>query len=129
MSTGGRAAEAAGPNPGALRPSTIALWQTPAAHVVLGADVHAVATAILGDTAVAWPRAGHLSLKVARALVLGVEAREAAVSVRLDANGLDIDPLVVADFGGASLAVRGRIDWDDSRAGRVPHLSRRRARQ
>ena len=72
--------------------------------------VHAVATAILGDTAVAWPRAGHLSLKVARALVLGVEAREAAVSVRLDANGLDIDPLVVADFGGASLAVRGRID-------------------
>jgi uncharacterized protein involved in outer membrane biogenesis len=72
--------------------------------------VHAVATAILGDTAVAWPRAGHLSLKAARALVLGVEAREAAVSVRLDANGLDIDPLMVADFGGASLAVRGRID-------------------
>ena len=72
--------------------------------------VHAIATAMLGDTAAAWPRAGHLSLKVGRALILGVEAKQADVSVRLDATGLDIDPLTVADFGGAALAVRGRID-------------------
>jgi hypothetical protein len=39
MSTEGRADEAAGPSPGGIMPYTIALWQTPAARVVLGADV------------------------------------------------------------------------------------------
>jgi uncharacterized protein involved in outer membrane biogenesis len=72
--------------------------------------VQDIATAMLGDTAAAWPRAGHLSLKVGRALILGVEARQADVNVRIDANGIDIDPLTIADFGGAALAVRGRID-------------------
>jgi uncharacterized protein involved in outer membrane biogenesis len=72
--------------------------------------VHALAKAMLGDTALAWPREGALSLKIGRASVLGVQAKQADVNLRIDANGLDIDPLMVADFGGAALAVRGRID-------------------
>jgi large subunit ribosomal protein L24 len=72
--------------------------------------VHALARAMLGDTALAWPREGALSLKIGRASVLGVQAKQADVNVRIDASGLAIDPLVVADFGGAALAVRGRID-------------------
>ena len=71
---------------------------------------YALARAMLGDKAFAWPREGALSLKIGRASVLGVQAKQADVNVRLDANGLDIDPLMVADFGGAALAVRGRID-------------------
>jgi uncharacterized protein involved in outer membrane biogenesis len=72
--------------------------------------VHALAQAMLGDTALTWPREGALSLKIGRALVLGVQATQADVNVRIDANGLEIDPLRVADFGGAVLEVRGRID-------------------
>jgi uncharacterized protein involved in outer membrane biogenesis len=72
--------------------------------------VHALAKAMLGDTAFAWPREGALSLKIGRASVLGVQAKQADVNLRIDANGLEIDPLMVADFGGAALAVRGRID-------------------
>jgi uncharacterized protein involved in outer membrane biogenesis len=72
--------------------------------------VHALATAMLGDTAFAWPREGAVSLKIGRASVLGVQAKQADVNLRIDANGLELDPLMVADFGGAALAVRGRID-------------------
>jgi hypothetical protein len=71
---------------------------------------HALAKAMLGDAAFAWPREGAVSLKIGRAFVLGVEAKQADVNVRIDANGLEIDPLRIADFGGAALAVRGRID-------------------
>jgi uncharacterized protein involved in outer membrane biogenesis len=72
--------------------------------------VHALGKAMLGDTALAWPREGGLSLKIGRASVLGVQAKQADVNLRIDANGLEIDPLRVADFGGAALEVRGRID-------------------
>jgi hypothetical protein len=72
--------------------------------------VYALTRALLGDTKFAWPRQGALALKIGRASVLGIQARQADVNLRLDANGLAIDPLMVADFGGAALAVRGRID-------------------
>jgi large subunit ribosomal protein L24 len=72
--------------------------------------VYALAQAIAGDTKFAWPAQGALSLTIGHASVFGVEARAAEVNLRLDANGLAIDPLMVADFGGAALAVRGRID-------------------
>ena len=39
----------------------------------------------------------------------GVEAKQTDVNVRLGANGLVIEQLAVADFGGAALAVKGRI--------------------
>jgi len=72
--------------------------------------VHALAKAMLGDTAFDWPRAGALALKVERALIAGVEAKRADVNLRIGADGIEIDRLAVADFGGAALAVKGRID-------------------
>jgi len=72
--------------------------------------VQAVAKAVLGDTAFDWPREGALSLKIARAVVAGVEAKQAEVEVRGDASGFEIARLAVSDFGGAKLAVKGRID-------------------
>jgi uncharacterized protein involved in outer membrane biogenesis len=72
--------------------------------------VHALARTMFGDTAFDWPREGALSLKIARAAVAGVEAKDADVNMRIDANGLEIDRLAIADFGGAALAIKGRID-------------------
>jgi large subunit ribosomal protein L24 len=92
--------------------------------------VHALAKAMLGNTALAWPREGTLSLKIGRASVLGVQATQADVSVRIDANGLEIDPLSVADFGGAALEVRGRIDTRmESPRGPTLHLDARARRR
>jgi AsmA family/AsmA-like C-terminal region len=72
--------------------------------------VLAVAKAVLGDSTFDWPREGALSLKIARAFVAGVEAKQTDVSMRVDANGFEIERFAIADFGGAGLAVKGRID-------------------
>ncbi|HYY37165.1 MAG TPA: AsmA-like C-terminal region-containing protein, partial [Xanthobacteraceae bacterium] len=72
--------------------------------------VHAVAKAVLGETTFDWPREGALSLKIARALVAGIEAKQAEIEMRSDANGFEIARLAIADFGGATLAAKGRID-------------------
>jgi uncharacterized protein involved in outer membrane biogenesis len=72
--------------------------------------VYAVAKAVLGETTFDWPREGALSLKIARALVAGIEAKQAEIEVRGDANGFEIARLAIADFGGATLAAKGRID-------------------
>ena len=71
---------------------------------------HALAKAMLGDTGFDWPREGALALKVGRALIAGVEAKQADVNLRIGADGIEIHRLAVADFGGAALAVKGRID-------------------
>ena len=72
--------------------------------------VHAVAKAVFGDSTFDLPREGALSLKIARAFVAGIEAKQTDVSMRADANGFEIERLAIADFGGAGLAVKGRID-------------------
>ena len=72
--------------------------------------VHAVAKAVLGDSTFDLPREGALSLKIARAVVAGIEAKQTDVSMRADANGFEIERLAIADFGGAGLAIKGRID-------------------
>ena len=72
--------------------------------------LYALSQTLLGDTKLNWPTQGALSLKIGRASVIGVQAKQAELNLRLDAAGLAIDPLTVADFGGAALAVRGRID-------------------
>jgi large subunit ribosomal protein L24 len=69
-----------------------------------------LANAIAAGTMPPWPREGALSLKIGRASVLGVAAKQVDVSMRIDANGVQIDPLMIADFGGATVGVRGRID-------------------
>ena len=68
-----------------------------------------VAKAMLGGAALDWPREGALSLKIGRALIAGVETKQIDVNLRLGAGGLAIEQFAVADFGGAALAVKGRI--------------------
>jgi large subunit ribosomal protein L24 len=72
--------------------------------------VHAVAKAVLGDSTFDLPREGALSLKIGRVVVAGVEAKQTDISMRADANGFEIERFAIADFGGAGLAVKGRID-------------------
>ena len=72
--------------------------------------VNALAQAVLGDTAFDWPREGALSLKIARAAVAGVDAKQIDVGLQIGPNGLEIEQFAIADFGGAALAIKGRID-------------------
>jgi hypothetical protein len=72
--------------------------------------VQALAAALLGDTAFDWPREGALALKIERSVIAGVEAKQADVNLRIGANGVEIERLAIGDFGGAALAVKGRID-------------------
>ncbi|PWT85034.1 MAG: hypothetical protein C5B56_14645 [Proteobacteria bacterium] len=73
-------------------------------------QVQALAKAMLGDTALDWPREGSLALKVARARMAAIEAKDADIDLQVDANGIDIRQLTIADFGGAKIAGKGRID-------------------
>ncbi len=86
---------------------------------------HAFAKAMLGGAALDWPREGALSLKIGRAAVAGVEAKQVDVNMRIDANGLEIDHLAVADFGGAALAVKGRIEAQSPRGAMTLDLDAR----
>ena len=72
--------------------------------------INALGKALLGDTTFDWPRDVTLSLKVGRAIVAGLEAKQTDVNMRIGANGIEIDKLAIADFAGASLAVKARID-------------------
>src|SRR5262245_47302444 len=57
-----------------------------------------------------WRRERAHWLKSARAFAAGVEGKQTDVSMRIDANGFEIERLAIADFGGAGLALKGRID-------------------
>ena len=72
--------------------------------------INALGKALLGDAAFDWPRDVTLSLKVGRAIVAGLEAKQTDVNMRIGANGIEIDKLAIADFAGASLAVKAHID-------------------
>jgi uncharacterized protein involved in outer membrane biogenesis len=72
--------------------------------------VQALAKAILGDADFDRPRQGDLSFKIGRASIGGVEAKQADIKMRIDADGLAIDRLAIADLSGAALAVKGHID-------------------
>jgi uncharacterized protein involved in outer membrane biogenesis len=72
--------------------------------------VNALSKALLGGTAFDWPRDVTLSLKIGRAIVAGVEAKQTDVNMRIGANGIEIERLAIADLGGAALAVKARID-------------------
>jgi uncharacterized protein involved in outer membrane biogenesis len=72
--------------------------------------INALSRALLGDVAFDWPRDVALSLKVGRAIVAGLEAKQADVNMRIGADGIEIERLAIADFGGAALAVKAHID-------------------
>jgi large subunit ribosomal protein L24 len=70
----------------------------------------ALAQAVFAGTPFELPREGSISLKLGRAALAGVEARRADIDVQFEREVLDIKRLVVGDFGGAALAIKGRID-------------------
>jgi len=72
--------------------------------------IYGLAQGMLADTPFEWPREGALSLKVDRAVVAGVETRRADIAVQFDRRGFEITRLAIGDFGGAALAVKGRVD-------------------
>ncbi len=72
--------------------------------------MHTLGAAILGGISFELPREGALSLKIGRASIFGVQAKQVDVNTRIDNNGLEIDRLIIADFGGAAAAIKGRID-------------------
>ncbi len=72
--------------------------------------VYALTQGMFADTAFEWPREGKLSVKVGRASFAGVDAKRADVNMQFDRQGLDIERFAIGDFGGAALAVKGRID-------------------
>jgi large subunit ribosomal protein L24 len=72
--------------------------------------IHALAKATLGDTEFDRPRQGSLSLKIGRALIGGVEAKQSDIKMRIESDALEIEQLAIVDFAGAALAAKGRID-------------------
>ncbi len=74
--------------------------------------IHALGKAMFEDASFDWPREGNLSLKIGRAMIAGVDAKQVDVDMRMDARGVEVDRFGIADFGGASLAVKGRINTE-----------------
>ncbi|MFL6799381.1 MAG: AsmA-like C-terminal region-containing protein [Xanthobacteraceae bacterium] len=72
--------------------------------------VRGLAQLILNDRELDRPQEGVIALKIGRVSVAGVEVKQTDVNMRIDARGLDIEQLEVADLGGIALAVNGRID-------------------
>ncbi len=64
----------------------------------------------LAGTTLARPGEIALALDFGRASYAGIDARGAAASLRFDANGLVVDRLAIADFGGVAIDASGRID-------------------
>src|SRR5712671_3213293 len=65
---------------------------------------------VSGDTAVAWPREGSLSLSVRQVSIAGVEAKRADMRLQFDERALTVERLAIVDFGGARVAAAGSID-------------------
>lgn len=94
------------------------VWADGARAAQFDADIRAVdinidAIVAFANAAVpgVWKKPGQISLalETAKATIAGVEAKQTIVRLKADANGLQIDRLAVADFGGATIAATGRI--------------------
>ena len=66
-----------------------------------------------------WPRDIALGLEVGRTRIAGFEARNAAARLKLDAGGIQIERLSVADFGNAAFEAKGRIETTATPGGRI----------
>ncbi len=58
-----------------------------------------------------WPKEGTLALNIAHSSVAGVTVQRADVNLRFAPQALEIERLAIADFGGASIAAKGNIDF------------------
>jgi tetratricopeptide (TPR) repeat protein len=65
---------------------------------------------ISGNTTLAFPHEGLLSLNVARARIAGIEAKGADMRLQFDEQSLTVERLAIDDFGGARIAATGAID-------------------
>jgi uncharacterized protein involved in outer membrane biogenesis len=70
----------------------------------------ALGRAAFAETSVELPRELALAIDVGQATIAGVAARSAKVQIKLDANGLVIERLSVADLSGTMLELRGQIE-------------------
>jgi uncharacterized protein involved in outer membrane biogenesis len=65
------------------------------------------------------PRDVALGLEIGRARVAGFEARNTTARLKLDAGGLLIERLSVADFGNATIEAKGRIETTPTPGGSI----------
>jgi large subunit ribosomal protein L24 len=66
--------------------------------------------ALLSGSTVGRPRDMTIAADIGRASIGGFVARDASARLKVDARGLQIDRLAVADLGGAAFSASGRID-------------------
>jgi uncharacterized protein involved in outer membrane biogenesis len=66
--------------------------------------------ALLAGSAMERPSEMRLTADIGRATLSGFEAREARMRLNVDAGGLQLDRLSVADFAGTSFAASGRVE-------------------
>jgi large subunit ribosomal protein L24 len=66
--------------------------------------------ALLAGSTVARPSDMTIAADIGRATFGDLVAHDASARLKIDTNGLQIDKLAIADFGGGSFAVKGRID-------------------
>jgi large subunit ribosomal protein L24 len=80
-----------------------------AAEIDLDGAITFVDKAFAGST---FRRPGEIALALdfGRARYAGIEAKGATANLKFDQNGLLVERLAVADFGGAALTASGRID-------------------
>jgi large subunit ribosomal protein L24 len=104
---------------GAVEGSLAYAWPTGNRPARLKADLRAAELDLdalfgMGRTAVSGlglelPRELELALEIGRARVAGLQARDATARLSLDADGLAIERLSIADLGDASVEASGRI--------------------
>jgi uncharacterized protein involved in outer membrane biogenesis len=70
----------------------------------------AFARAASAGTGIEMPGEVTLALDLGRATVAGIEAKGAKAKLKLDADGLTLERVSVADLGGAAVDLNGRID-------------------
>ncbi|MGH6665764.1 MAG: AsmA-like C-terminal region-containing protein, partial [Pseudolabrys sp.] len=69
----------------------------------------AFGNALIAGSPIERPHDMTLALDIGRATIAGLSARDASARLKVDASGLQIDRLAVANLGGAAFSASGRI--------------------
>ena len=75
--------------------------------------------ALLAGSHMEWPRDMTIAADIGHATIAGLEARNVSAQVKVEAGGLQIDRLSVADLSGAAFSARGRVATSPSPQGSV----------
>jgi large subunit ribosomal protein L24 len=70
----------------------------------------ALGRAALAGTKIGLPGETSLAIDIGHATIAGLEAKDAAVKLRLDSSGLVLERVAVSDFGGANFNLTGRVE-------------------